>query len=668
MPIAGRETDRPEREGRPFDGLATRPTREVPKAGQGLWNVVDWLNHGVCLTSMDGTICYVNPRFAEVHGYAVHELIGVKLSILHAEQQRLRVTEILREVLSKGHVTLVEVLHRCRDGREFPMLMSVTRVDDVGGNPQWFALTGEDVTERKRQEQALKESQEKYLKAFYASPIIMAISSFNEGEFLEVNDEFLRSAGWTREQMVGRTSNELKIWTQSGHREKWLSIVREQGSVRNIPLLMGTRSGEIRDILFSTEKVMIRGRLCLLSSAVDVTELKRAEEAKEKLRDQLIQTQRMEALGLLAGGIAHDFNNLLTAILGHSGLLTRRTDVSKDVQREASAIETAAERAAELTRQLLGFARRGKQQDVVVDLHNAVEEVFTLLDRTIDKKIVMTQRLLASSPFVKGDPSQLQQVILNLAVNARDAMPTGGELSFETDVIEKADCQGSPEQPAIGAGRYLKLSVSDSGCGISPEHLSRIFEPFFTTKEPGKGTGMGLSMVYGIVQNHGGHVEVTSRLAHGSRFDLFLPLTDERPKDREEPLPVAASGAGRILVVDDEQIVLRVASQLLRWLDYEVTLVNSGREAIEVYKRDRSEISAVILDLSMPEMSGSECFRALKEINPDVRVIVSTGYATEPVARDAFAQGARGFIGKPYSLNELSKVLARVLDRTGQTR
>ncbi len=395
----------------------------------------------------------------------------------------------------------------------------------------------------------------------------------------------------------------------------------------------------------------------------DISAQARAESEREQLEEQLHHSQKMEAIGQLAGGVAHDFNNLLSAILGYASLLRMEAPPESRVHEAALTIEQAAERAAELTRQLLGFARRGKLQNKVVDLHETLAEVNRLLERTIEKNIRIVQRLNAPRSTVQGDPSQLQQVLLNLAVNARDAMPDGGDLVFESRLVE-LDEEGAARFTGAVPGTYVAVSVIDVGTGIAHEHMPRIFEPFFTTKEQGKGTGMGLAMVYGIVKNHGGFVDVESEPGAGAVFTVYLPAV-KRAAPGEGPAPAPegpVSGTAHVLLVDDEDVVRRMGTAILSRLGYRVTAVTNGVEAVDYYTQHGASVDLVILDMVMPEMGGHECFRALKRLDPGVRAILSSGYGFDGKVSELIDEGMLGFIQKPYRVAELSSLVANALN------
>ncbi len=400
------------------------------------------------------------------------------------------------------------------------------------------------------------------------------------------------------------------------------------------------------------------GRMVPCGGSEVVATVRNVTETK-RLREQLFQSQKLEAIGQLAGGVAHDFNNLLTAILGYAQLLKMKP-ASDRVREIASTIEDAGERASELTRQLLGFARRGKFLTTPVDLHMLVAEVIRLLSRTLNKNIRIVEQLQSDRAWILGDAGQLQQTVLNLAVNARDAMPTGGALTLRSYTIELTEhfCE---RHWGIRPGPYVILEVCDTGCGIPADIQDRIFEPFFTTKEQGKGTGMGLAMVYGIVRNHGGFIQVESEMGRGSTFRVFLPKLAHPvsiPASSETGHPL--HGSGCILLVDDEEVVLLAARAMLTMLGYEVITARSGREALELYQKSGPIIDLVLLDVVMPEMSGHECLNEIVKLDPDVRVILCSGYGPD---RKDEQLPVCGFLQKPYRLQDLSLSVASALNQ-----
>jgi two-component system cell cycle sensor histidine kinase/response regulator CckA len=374
-------------------------------------------------------------------------------------------------------------------------------------------------------------------------------------------------------------------------------------------------------------------------------ELESLQRRVEELEGQLAQSQKLQAIGSLAGGVAHDFNNLLTAIVGYVSLLREDTNPPPHVSEALDVIEKAAERSAQLTSRLLGFARRGQPKRVRVDFHQSIGEVRELLRHTIGKHITVETKLDAIDPYVMGDPGQFFQVLLNLALNARDAMPEGGTLTIATAISD----------------HHLRTSVIDTGTGIPDAIRERIFDPFFTTKEQGKGTGMGLTVVQAIIRSHGGRIEIECE-SPGTRFHVLLPLAMERlAVVAEDGEAVPSRGKGSILVVDDEEFVRQVAARMTKTLGYHVICFGSPREAIEYYRVRVRDIDVVLVDLVMPEFGGKEVFEKLREINPKARIVITSGYGQDPAVDALMDAGAKGFLQKPYRLSQLSEALATAM-------
>ncbi|PWB44008.1 MAG: hypothetical protein C3F12_12280 [Candidatus Methylomirabilota bacterium] len=476
------------------------------------------------------------------------------------------------------------------------------------------------------------------------------------GRLTSLNRAAERIIGYTRSEAMTMPIAHIIAPEYLGlHHEMMEQNVRGETSGEAYELEVVTRAGGRVSLEVSSGPIYRDGEV------VGVQGIARDVSERKRLEAQLSHAQKMEAIGTLAGGVAHDFNNLLTPILGYTSLLKLRGRPGGDVYQIAQVIEGAGERCAQLANRLLGFARGGKHLDVPVDTHNAVREVVELLSRTIDKRITITQRLLAEESVVLGDPNQIQQVLLNLAVNARDAMPDGGNLHFESAVAVLDEDYCRTHQGAT-PGRYIMLSVTDTGVGIPREIQQRVFEPFFTTKESGKGSGMGLAMVYGIVKNHDGTIRIYSEEGIGTSFKVYWPLATgvspaPFPIEKAQPIP----GRGRILLVDDEELVRATSAELLRQMGYDVVTVSDGQEAVEYYRRCGDRIDLVIIDLVMPRLGGGDCFRALKALNPSIRAVLSTGYGLNEVAQQLLDEGMAGFLQKPYQISELSEVIAQAL-------
>ncbi|HZL83614.1 MAG TPA: response regulator [Candidatus Deferrimicrobium sp.] len=377
------------------------------------------------------------------------------------------------------------------------------------------------------------------------------------------------------------------------------------------------------------------------------------------LEEQLRQSQKLEGIGLLAGGVAHDFNNILTGILGYANMLEPDAAPGSTMQEGLHVIQQAAERAAELTKQLLSFARRGKRQNTTVDLNSTILEVVSLLTRTVNKNISVTEHFDTDPATVLGDPGQLQQVVLNLAINGRDAMPQGGSLAFRT-WRQRFSAEQVMAHPGAEPGMFVALSVSDTGVGIEKKNLRRIFEPFFTTKDVDKGTGMGLAIAYGIVKAHKGFINVESDIGKGTTFTVYVPATEVIPATAHAAV-LPRKGHGRILIVDDEEVVRKLAREMLHRAGYDVVTAIGTTEAVAWYHAHPHEADLVIIDMVMPGKDGQECFKALKAIDPDVRAILSTGYGLDGHAQDTLDAGMVGYVQKPYHMEDLVTAVADAL-------
>jgi len=592
-----------------------------------------------------------NLRATQNLGYSLDELRRMKLVDVAPEMTAQRLAEALE--LVRGGIRSTAMLSTTaqrRDGTTYPVEARLSLAETGGRTAIVVIFT--DISER------LAAEAEHTL-------ILTAMDQVSEGIVILDEDERLQYAnqgvehilGVPAASILGKTLAELpaRPGSEELHRraaaamlsgQPWtgtLTMTRSDGT----PLTLRVTVHAIRQPEGQT-----RGYCVVIH---DATEEVHREEG-------LRQSQKMEAIGLLAGGIAHDFNNLLTAIMGYADLLTYSLPPGSSEAQAAATINQAALKAADLTRRLLGFARKGKIQDVPVDLRMVIHEVHNLLERTIPHNIVITEELNAAQASVIGDSTQLQQVLLNLAINARDAMPAGGTLSFRTRNVH-LDASFCLLHPETREGWYLQIDVEDTGCGIPAENMPHMFEPFFTTKGVGKGTGMGLAMVYGIVRNHGGTIYVYSEEGRGTVFRMYLPFTETagaRPGDSQQQL---IPGHGRILVVDDEDVVRKVSADILRQLGYDVDECTSGDAAVALFATLPLERrpDLIVIDLNMPGMDGIQTLKALRIIDSGTRAVLSTGFGLDGRLPEATAAGFTGWVQKPFHPYELSVAVARAL-------
>ena len=537
-------------------------------------------------------------------------------------------------------------------------------IKDSAGHVIRAVETLNDVTERVRLEQKLKDSEEKYRDLYDNAPDGY-YSLAGNGMIVEANRTFLNMLGYGRDEVIGKLCFNDLLSDESAQtcRTKFQEF-KKTGQMRNLELNMIKKDGAMLPVTMRATAVYDgKGNFVMSRSVIrDITERKGIDEENRKLQAQLFQSQKLEALGTLAGGIAHDFNNLLASIMGYAALA--KTDLRPDnpVYQHVDIIETASIRASELTQQLLAFARGGKYDAKPTDVNAIVREVVALLSRIIEKNITIVLAADSDLRHAICDAGQIQQAILNICINARDAMPRGGRLTITTANVhlEAKDVQFFVDaQP----GDYVRISVSDTGTGMDRETRERLFEPFFTTKE--KGTGLGLALAYGILKKHGGFIQVHSEPGKGSTFEvnLLACMNDEASVKRKDIVSLRR-GTETILVVDDEPMVRDLARDVLKRYGYTVLTAGGGEETIETFRQRSDEIDAVILDMVMPAIEGKEMLRRLKEMKPGVKVIVSSGYSHDRDVEDMIAQGARGFVQKPFRIAELVRVVGEVMEET----
>ncbi len=502
----------------------------------------------------------------------------------------------------------------------------------------------------------LKRSEERYIDLFENSPDMTHIVN-QEGIIVNCNETEAKMLGYPKEQIIGSPLFTLYPASYYEQVQKNLQRVFKEKEVLNgIEEKMMTREGALIDVSVNASLIADEdGNLTLMRAvARDITE-------KKKLEARIIHAQRIDSIGNLAGGIAHDFNNILTSILGSTAIMLRRLKRQKENYRLVEIIDTAAKRGASLTRQLLTFARKTTVHEKPILVSNIIKETLTLFERSIDKTIKIHTALSHQPLIIKGDDGQIQQALLNILINARDAMPNGGTITISTNIVRIKEKElTSPEQKP---GEFVAISVLDTGIGIPGDVLPRIFEPFFTTKEQGRGTGLGLSVVYGVVNSHGGFVSVHSIQNKGSEFILHFPLykTIEvtETTHKVEKLP---RGNEHILVVDDENEVLEVVSRMLGELGYVVTTVNSGYKALALLRKQQ-HFDAVLLDLNMPRMSGQTTYMKMKKIKPEQKVIIVTGYSNRVIDTGPLRDNVEAFLQKPFQMEELAHTLRQILDR-----
>lgn len=622
----------------------------------GAWSttychLVESLSDFVFALDIHGRVLNVNRTAARNFGYEPEELIGQSIEKVVPPAVRKYVPESLSRI---GKENLVQGISQyvAKDGG-IHYLEYRTNLVDKTGEPRFIVGVARDVTDRVLTKRALKESEAKFK---------ILVESAHDGIAQFDTEGVIRFANPRMKEIlkdpapVGKHMGEFYDSENRRILEENLRIRKEGQSTTYFSTITDAHGNRRKMVVSGTphfdEKKNVKGAIGVYT---DISELR-------KLEAQLQQSQKMEAIGTLAGGIAHDFNNILSSVMGYASLIRRHAGDDSRLSQYAKVIEKSAERGAALSAQLLAFARKEKRAHKRLNVHDVINDVVEILRHTLDKKISVVTKPEADRSIVEGDAGQIQQALMNLCVNARDAMPDGGTLyiSTETANLDASYCRG---QEGLTPGAYVQITVEDNGEGIPNGVKDRIFEPFFTTKSDGKGTGLGLAMVYSSVRSHGGHVRVYSEAGVGTTFIILLPVTDQTlSPEVEAAIQSRPLLSGTILVVDDEEMIRCLLSEMLTELGFDAITARDGQEGVDIYRERSGEIDLVILDMVMPKLSGKEVFEQLKRINPHVKVILSTGFSRDAVVQDTLDQGIQEFVQKPYRMDQLAAALSKVFD------
>jgi two-component system, cell cycle sensor histidine kinase and response regulator CckA len=634
-----------------------------PASARQLRLMFDHSPVGAVLVSPEGRFLRANAAFCRFVGYSEAELQDLSFAdITHAEHRERDVEQVGRLITGElvRYETDKRYLHK--SGAVVWGRASVALLRDDDARPMYFLTIIQDITERIQVEEALRESEERYRTAFLTMPDAININRASDGLFVDVNDGFTSLSGWTAAEVAGKTSVEIGIWANPTDRQRLVDVLVRDGVCNNLEAVFRRKDGGTAIGLMSARLVRYRGVPCILSVTRDISDRKRAEAERQRMEQQLLQTQKLESLGVLAGGIAHDFNNILMAVLGHAELALDDLPPASPARSNLVGIATAARRAADLCRQMLAYSGRASFSVEAVHLRELVDEMIHLLKTSISKRVVLNVQLDRDLPTIKADPSQLRQVVMNLILNASEAIgDRDGAIALSASEVDCDDLYLRATELAtdLKPGRYVRLDVTDTGCGMTADTRARIFEPFFTTKFSGR--GLGLAAVLGIVRAHRGAIKVASEPGRGTTFSVLFPAVPgggsaEAPDG--QAVAAAWRGEGTILLADDEASLRALGARMLERLGFEVVTASDGREAVEIYAARRGEISVVILDLTMPYLNGAEAFATLLRMDPGVRVILASGYAHEDVAARFAGTGLAGVLQKPYALAQVRQVLA----------
>jgi len=516
------------------------------------------------------------------------------------------------------------------------------------------SAAGRDMTECKRAEEGLRGSEIRYRRLFEAAQDGILILDFATGRVVDVNPFLTNLLGYSHAELVGKDLWEIGPGEDISASRVSFADLQTQGIIRYDDLPLETKDGRRIAVEFVSNVYMVEGTRVIQCNIRDITRRKHAEEALHRSEEQLQQASKLEAVGRLAGGVAHDFNNLLGVILGSSELLLDDIGANDPRRRNVEAIAAAAKRAASLTKQLLTFSRKQVFSPLVFDLNSIVTETGRMLPRVIGEHIEIAIVLSEEQAAVLGDPTQVQQILMNLAANARDAMPEGGKLTIEVAICEMKE--GGEEPTYVAPGHYVRLTVRDTGTGMSPEIQSRAFDPFFSTKDIGDGTGLGLSTVYGIVKESGGSILVNSKRGEGTTFRIYLPRAKEEIIERAAASRVpdeSLRGSETIFLVEDQSDLRNLTHKFLQGLGYKVVAASLPGEAIQIAQQFTGKIDLLLTDVVMPGMNGQELARRLRLLYANMRVLSVSGFADQTHQRDVLDTND-AFLAKPFLLRELA--------------
>jgi PAS domain S-box-containing protein len=613
--------------------------------------------NAIVLTDRTGVVLWVNPAFLSLTGYTREEVVGCNPRFLSSGKQDREYYRQMWDTILSGRVWHGELINRRKDGSLYSEEMTITPVLLCDGEASHFIAIKQDVTKRKKREQDLRDAKEKYREMFEDSVLGM-FQSTPEGRYLRMNRAMARLLGADSSQAYLGDTDDLgkQFYVDPGKRKEFESLMKRQGYVRDFEYQAYRRDGTKLWLMENARAVHgEKAEIIYYEGTVqDISE-------RKILETQLLQAQKMEAVGSFAGGVAHDFNNMLSVISGYSELIMLAPDQPEDLLRQVKEIKKASERAAALTRQLLAFSRRQVFQPRVFNINATIAETSSMLRRLIGEDVELVFKPDPSLGNTKADPAQIVQILMNLAVNARDAMRQGGQLIIETRNAQP-DQTYLAQHSGAHNGDHILVTVSDTGAGMDPETLSHIFEPFFTTKESGNGTGLGLSIVYGIVKQSGGYISVDSEPGKGSTFKICLPRVyeDVRSVEPVASAEVVSKHNETVLLVEDQAELRSLMSEFLGRFGFQVLEAADGCEAVQI-AQTYAPIHALITDVVMPGINGHELAGLVGELCPGIKVIYVSGYSPDAVTARGILPKGVVLVEKPLELGKLAEALDYVL-------
>jgi two-component system cell cycle sensor histidine kinase/response regulator CckA len=599
----------------------------------------------------DGRFFYVNETACRSLGYSREELLEMTVHDIDPSFPEGIWAEHWEDLKRRGSFN-IESYHRTKDGTLFPIELTVNYV--IFGGKEYNCAFARDITERKRVEEVVHREKEKFRVLVEESPFGVSMVD-KDGHYRYINPKFVEIFGYTLDDTPTGREWFRRAFPDPEYRHQvistWISDLEGETPDESRPrsFTVTCKDGSNKVILFRPVTVGLKDQFIIYE---DITE-------KKYLEEQLQLAQKMEALGTLAGGIAHNFNNMLMGIMGNVSLALLDTDSKKPQYEKLKNIEKLVESGSKLTSQLLGYAREGIYEIRPLSLNRLVKETSETFG-TAKKEIRIIRYLAQDLSAIEADQGQIEQALWNLYVNAADAITGSGDLILKTRNVTNMNMAGKQYNPR--PGNYVLLTVTDSGIGMDKKTMHHIFEPFFTTKGVGKGTGLGLASVYGIIKAHDGYIDVDSQKGHGTTFKIYLPASNRKVTGKAELVQEPVKGSETVLLVDDEETIIDVGRQMLEKMGYTVLVARSGKDSIEIYRVHMEAIHMVILDMIMPEMSGGETYDQIRKINPYAKVLLSSGYSKDSRATEILARGCNGFIQKPYTMKGLSLRIREILN------
>jgi len=618
-------------------------------------SLVENSHDGILIADDAYRFIYINDELCRMLDYPYEEIIGHDFREFLDEEAKKLVGDryVYRQKGESLHPRYEFNIVR-KDGEKRRVEIISTVIKDSEGNVQTVAQIL-DITERKRSEEALKASEEKYRTIIETMEEGYAEIDLR-GNYTFINDSGAKKTGYTNDELIGMNNRDYTTPETGRKMYQFFSEIYRTGKparVTDYEIIKKDGNTIVVEMSASLIRDSEGNPVGFRSVALDVTE-------RRKMEKQLQQAQKLKAIGTLAGGIAHDFNNLLMGIQGNASLMLLDCDSTHPHYERLKNIEQSVQSGAGLTRQLLGFARGGKYEVRPTDINDLTKRSSDMFART-KKQIQVLSKYQEGIWIVDADQGQIEQVLLNLYVNAWQAMPGGGKLYLETENVTLDD-DAYVKAYNVAPGRYVKVSVTDTGVGMDEATRQRIFEPFFTTKGMGQSSGLGLASAYGIIKNHKGIINVYSEEGAGTTFNIYLPASDKKVIEKKAPAEEVLPGKETVLLVDDEEMIIDIGKEMLKHIGYEVLTAREGKEALDVYRKNHDKIDAVILDMIMPEMGGGDLYDRMKEINPDIKVLLSSGYSINGQAETILKRGCNGFIQKPFNMEGLSQKIREVLD------